>query len=125
VRAVDASQALAELTAISTQIEAAAIVDEQQSVVGSIHADGEALAFTARLLLERAAQSQGREPTQIGVSTPQGGVFVLREGAHTIVATTTPDPISTLVFYDLKMCVRSLDPPAKPKRRRAKASSAS
>jgi hypothetical protein len=125
VRAVDAAQALAELTAISTQIEAAALIDEQEGVIGSIHGDGEALAFTGRSLLERAAQSQGREPVQIGVSTPQGGVFVLRDGGRAIVATTTPDPISTLVFYDLKTCLRSLDPPPKPKRRRAKARSAS
>jgi hypothetical protein len=120
VPAVDAARALAELTEISSEIEAAAIFDEKGTAAATSRTDGDALAAAGRALLEQAARVQGREPTQVGVSTAKGNVFLLRDDGRTIVATTPPEPTAGLVFYDLKTCLRALEPP-KPKRRRTKA----
>jgi hypothetical protein len=119
VRAVDAAQALAELTEISSEIAAAAIADDEGKVTGTLHANGDALAAAGRTLLEHATRVQGREPAQVDVTTARGNVFVVRDDGRTIVATTSPEPTSGLVFYDLKTCLRALESP-KPKRRRAK-----
>jgi hypothetical protein len=46
-------------------------------------------------------------------------VFVVRDQDRSIVATTSADPTSGLVFYDLKTCLRALaEAPAKPKPKR-------
>jgi hypothetical protein len=117
---VDAAAALAELTELSSQIEEAAIIDEQGEVLAGTQGDGTPLADVGRALLERAAYVQGREPVQVDVATAQGSVFVARDGGLTIVATTTAEPSPGLVFYDLKSCLRQVEQP-KPRRRRAKA----
>ena len=60
------------------------------------------------------------ELTQLEAATVDGSVFVVRQGARRIVATTSPEPTVGLVFYDLKSCLRGVedDPePAKPRRR--------
>ena len=117
---MDAAQALADLTEISSQVEAAVLFDEGGDVSGSTlsAADAAALARLAGELLERAsALAAGREVTQIEASTPAGSVFVVRDGARRIAATTAPDPTTGLVFYDLKSALRGSEPP--PKRRRA------
>ena len=103
--AVDAAEALAELTEISSQIDAAAIVDAQDNVVAATPAAGAALAAAGGALLQRAKQTRGREPAQLAATTGRGSVFVVREGDRRIVATTRPDAIAGLVFYDLKNCL--------------------
>ena len=55
---------------------------------------------------------------QLEAATPVGSVFVVRDGERLIAATTTPEPTVGLVFYDLKTCLRSIDEPKKPTRRR-------
>jgi predicted regulator of Ras-like GTPase activity (Roadblock/LC7/MglB family) len=116
---VDAAQSLADLTEISSQVLAAAIVDGEGGVVASTLADGAALAEAGRALFEQAAAARnGAEPTQVEVATEEGSVFVLRDGRRTIVATTGPRPTVGLVFYDLKSALRSIqdsDPEPKPK----------
>ena len=119
MRAVDAAEALDELTQISDQIKAVAIADERGDIVGTTAAGGDVLVSVARALMEQAATVEEREPVQIGVSTAQGSVFVVRDRALTIVATTRPEPIVGLVLYDLKNCLGALEQP-KPKRRRTR-----
>jgi predicted regulator of Ras-like GTPase activity (Roadblock/LC7/MglB family) len=122
---MDAAQALADLTEISSQIEAAVLFDEGGAVLGSTLASDEAAQGVARAateLLERAGafRSEGAI-TQLEASTAHGSVFVVRDGARRIAATTGPAPTVGLVFYDLKSCLRSTDgEPAKPKRTRRK-----
>jgi hypothetical protein len=119
---VDAAGALAELTGLSSQIEEAAIVNEQGDVLAGTQGEGQALAAVGRALLEGAARLQGREPVQVDVTTGTGSVFVAREGDLTIVATTTAEPSPGLVSYDLKNCLRHVEQPKpKPRRRRTKA----
>jgi predicted regulator of Ras-like GTPase activity (Roadblock/LC7/MglB family) len=108
VRAVDVSRALAELTEVSSQIRAAVVVDADGAVLGATPGTGEALAEAGRDLLAQAASLEGREPTQVDASTADGSVFLLRDGARTIVATTTPEPTVGLVFYDLRSCLAAL-----------------
>ncbi len=115
---MDAAQALAGLTEISSQVESAVIVDEAGAVAGSTLGDGRALAEAGRALLDQAEATRGSRPTQLEAATTDGSVFVLSDGKRTIVATTGPEPTVGLVFYDLKSCLRSVEPP-KPKRKRA------
>lgn len=110
---MDAAQALADLTEISSQIEAAVVLDRDGSTVGSTLADeGRAaeLARAARELLaaiERTSET-GRQLAQLEVATIEGSVFVVRDEERTIAATTGPEPTVGLVFYDLKSCLRSV-----------------
>jgi predicted regulator of Ras-like GTPase activity (Roadblock/LC7/MglB family) len=120
---MDAAQALADLTEISSQIEAAVLFAADGAVLGSTGADGDAAAELARgagELLEHAAglRGEGGTVTQVEASTPEGGVFVVRDGERGIVALTAPNPTVGLVFYDLKSCLRGAGGEEKPKRRR-------
>jgi predicted regulator of Ras-like GTPase activity (Roadblock/LC7/MglB family) len=121
---MDAAQALADLTEISSQIEAAVLFDESGDVAGSTLADEHAAASLARAaddLLRHADRlaSGDRTVTQVEASAPEGSVFVVRDGARRVAAVTGPDPTVGLVFYDLKSCLREADAGEKPKRRRA------
>jgi predicted regulator of Ras-like GTPase activity (Roadblock/LC7/MglB family) len=117
---MDAQQALADLTEISSQIRAAVVFDADGKIAASTLADdaraGE-LARAAADLLAAAEriQAQGPELTQLEVATGEGSVFVVREGETRIAATTSPDPTVGLVFYDLKSALRNID--AKPERK--------
>jgi predicted regulator of Ras-like GTPase activity (Roadblock/LC7/MglB family) len=121
---MDAAQALADLTEISSQIEAAVLFDEAGAVLGSTLGSEEgagAVAGAAAQLLERAGEfrSEGRI-TQLEASTHGGSVFVVSDGQRRIAATTGPAPTVGLVFYDLKSCLRNADDPQKAKQRRRK-----
>ena len=122
---MDAAQAIADLTEISSQIEAVVVSDGDGVVVGTNLEAGDRAQRVAegasRLLDEAAAAATGHDGsplTQLEAATPEGSVFVVREDGRTIVATTSPEPTVGLVFYDLKSCLRSLDEP-KPAKARA------
>ena len=115
---MDAQQALADLTEISSQIQAAVVFDDKGKVAGSTHADGEAFAQAAGDLLAAAEELKTGESalTQLEIATGDGSVFVVRDGKSTIAATTAPQPTSGLVFYDLKSALRSVKPKPRPRR---------
>ena len=120
---MDVSQALADLTEISSQIEAAVLFEEGGAVLGSTLGSEDAarsVAAAAAELLARAEafRSEGAI-TQLEASTGDGSVFVVREGGRRIAATTGPAPTVGLVFYDLKSCLRNAEQ-AKPRRPRRK-----
>ena len=122
--AMDAAQALADLTEISSQIESAALFGENGEVGASTFADeerAEAFVRAARELLDAAAGLRSStSPNQVEVATTEGSVFVVRDAGRLIAATTTPEPTVGLVFYDLKSCLRAAAadeaPASKPKR---------
>jgi predicted regulator of Ras-like GTPase activity (Roadblock/LC7/MglB family) len=132
---MDAAQALADLTEISSQIRAAVIFDETGAVAGTTLPDearAKELAERAAELLRRAQAVRGEtaQPTQLEVATSDGSVFVVRQNERRIVATTGPQPTSGLVFYDLKSALRQMEekpqppeekPKPPPRRRRAPA----
>ncbi len=123
---MDAAQAIADLTEISPQIREVAIVAADGALVGS-NAPAEAaatLSVAAAKLLEEAERLRP-DVAQLEAATVGGSVFVVREAGRVIAATTTPEPTVGLVFYDLKSCLRSVDEPAPPaKKRRAPAKKA-
>jgi len=120
---MDAPQAIADLTEISSQIESVVLLDGKGAVAGSTFADDAAaksFADAAKALLDAAESLRDGEPlTQLEAETPEGSVFVLREGDRLIAATTVPDPTVGLVFYDLKSALRAAADAedAKPKRK--------
>jgi predicted regulator of Ras-like GTPase activity (Roadblock/LC7/MglB family) len=124
---MDAAQALADLTEISSQIEAAVLFDESGAILGSTLSDevaAKALARAAAELLDGAAafRSGDGAVAQLEASTHDGSVFVVGEAGRRIAATTVAEPTVGLVFYDLKSCLRgAATEPEKPKRRRKKA----
>jgi predicted regulator of Ras-like GTPase activity (Roadblock/LC7/MglB family) len=116
---MDAQQALADLTEISSQIEAAVVFDDKGKVVGSTLPDGGAFAKAAADLLAAAEELKTGDSglTQLEIATGDGSVFVVREGKTAIAATTPPEPTVGLVFYDLKSALRSVKPKPAPRAR--------
>jgi predicted regulator of Ras-like GTPase activity (Roadblock/LC7/MglB family) len=106
---MDAAQALADLTEISSQIEAA-ILAEGGSVSASTFADekrGEAVAAAAADLVQAADEARSDDRlVQLQAALPDGSVFVVRDDERLAVAVTGADPTVGLVFYDLKTCLR-------------------
>jgi predicted regulator of Ras-like GTPase activity (Roadblock/LC7/MglB family) len=109
---MEAAQALADLTEISSQIESAVLVGADGSVAASTYSDAERGTGVAEAALELLREAEQGRPegsaslVQIQAATPEGCVFVVREGAHVVAAITRPDPTVGLVFYDLKTCLR-------------------
>jgi predicted regulator of Ras-like GTPase activity (Roadblock/LC7/MglB family) len=120
---MDAQQALADLTEISSQVEAAVVFDDKGKVVGSTLSSGDALAKSAADLLVAAEEVRtGDSPlTQLEIATGDGSVFVVRDAKLTIAATTGPAPTVGLVFYDLKSALRSVKPKPRPRAKPAAA----
>jgi predicted regulator of Ras-like GTPase activity (Roadblock/LC7/MglB family) len=130
VGAVDAAQALADLTEISAQIEAAVVASSDGAVVAATIPDGAAAALAragSGLLREAGERAVGVE-----AQTGDASVFAVRDDAHLVAAVAAQGAASGLVLYDLRTCLRrlaeepapqpELEPePAKPKRKRSPA----
>jgi predicted regulator of Ras-like GTPase activity (Roadblock/LC7/MglB family) len=113
---MDAAQALADLTEISAQIEAAVLADQDGSVVASTLADdatAKSFAEAAAELLSAADEVKtepGSDPlVQVEGAALEGSVFVAKDDRHLVAAVTKPRPTVGLVFYDLKTCLRMLE----------------
>jgi predicted regulator of Ras-like GTPase activity (Roadblock/LC7/MglB family) len=113
---MDAAQALADLTEISSQVHQAAILDRDGSLLAATARDPvRAERFVAALTplldeADRLARSRGlAELSQLEVSTLEGSVFAVRQDGRLIAATTRSDPTVGLIFYDLKHCLGSID----------------
>jgi predicted regulator of Ras-like GTPase activity (Roadblock/LC7/MglB family) len=115
---MDAQQALADLTEISSQIQVAVVIDDTGKVAASTLGDSlrsDELAKAAGGLLTAADEIKTGESalTQLEVATGEGSVFVVRMGKTVIAATTGNNPTAGLVFYDLKSALRTVKPAAK------------
>ena len=118
-----AAAALADLSEISSQVQAAVVVDADGAVLAATGAGGggEPLARTGLGLIEAAEAEFGgsRSVCRMEVALREGSVFVALESGLGIVARTTPSPASGLVFYDLGTCLSAVAAArSKPKRRR-------
>jgi predicted regulator of Ras-like GTPase activity (Roadblock/LC7/MglB family) len=125
---VTPDEALADLTEVSSELEAVVLARPDRSVVASTLADdarARTMAENAVGLLEgaRDATRGGTDPTQVHVATREGCVFVVRDDRYLLAGVTGSAPTVGLVFYDLKTALRSLEgePAEKPKRRRTAA----
>jgi predicted regulator of Ras-like GTPase activity (Roadblock/LC7/MglB family) len=108
-RAMDAAQALADLTEISSQIEAAIVGDVGGGIAASTFADESRsgrVAEAARELLQAAEREGLAGLVQLQAATHEASVFVVRDGDRFIAAVTPPEPTVGLVFYDLKTTLR-------------------
>jgi predicted regulator of Ras-like GTPase activity (Roadblock/LC7/MglB family) len=107
--AMDAAQAIADLTEISPQVRDVAVIAPDGTLVGSNAPEQTAsrLADVARRLVGEAERLRPGV-AQLEAATVAGSVFVVRDGDRLIAATTTPEPTVGLVFYDLKYCLRSV-----------------
>src|SRR5438477_11047287 len=112
---MDAAQALSELTEISSQIEAACLLDGEGNLLGSTLQDetaAERFADAAAALLREARSAGGeRELAQVEATTLDGSVFIVLEGDRAAAAVTRTEPTAGLVFYDLKSCLRAAGTP--------------
>ena len=119
------ADALAHLTEISSQIDAAVVHDKEGTVVAATVDDQRAgrMAGAALELFRRADEQREQELVQLDAALEGGSVFVVRDADRLIAATTRSEPTVGLVFYDLKSCLRSLAeaPAEKPKPKRAPA----
>jgi predicted regulator of Ras-like GTPase activity (Roadblock/LC7/MglB family) len=121
---MDAAQALAELTELSSQVRRAVVLDAGGAVLGSTHGDtpgAQTLAQAALELLGAAGELHASpdEVTRAEVELSEGSLFVIREAGRTIAATTGPRPTAGLVAYDLRTCLQRIQE-KKPKPRRAR-----
>jgi len=111
---VDPAQALADLTEISAQIEAAVVASPDGTVIAATLPD-EAAATIARaasgLLREAGERAVGVE-----ARTGEASVFAVRDDGHLVAAVAVSAATPGLVLYDLRTCLRLLaEEPAKPK----------
>jgi hypothetical protein len=120
---VTGDQALVELLDVSEDVVGAVILDADGRPVasGMSHGDAGRVADIALAALAYAdALRSGAEVTRIQAVTAYGSVFVVREGAGTVVAATGRDPVAGLVYHDLRATLRKL---GRKSRQKARASS--
>jgi predicted regulator of Ras-like GTPase activity (Roadblock/LC7/MglB family) len=104
---VDAAEMLAQLTALSSEIERVAIVDAEGGVIAATAAaDGERLARAAAELFDAAPPSAAAGVAYVEIGLALGSVFAVRDRGHVAVATTGPEPASALVLHDLRALLR-------------------
>jgi predicted regulator of Ras-like GTPase activity (Roadblock/LC7/MglB family) len=121
---MDAAQALAELQELSSQVERAAVLGADGSVLASTEADVQATERLVRAGLDLVTaafelDASPREVIRVDVELAEGSLFVIRENGRTIAATTAPHPTTGLVVYDLRTCLQRIDEEPKPRRKRA------
>ena len=128
---MDAAQALADLTEISSQIEAARRPRRRRRGRSPRRSTDAAPPSASRARRHRAARRPcgalagdgGGEPAQLEAALGDGSVFVVRDGeTRRSPPRRGPEPTVGLVFYDLKSCLRSVagggrSPSAKPRGR--------
>jgi predicted regulator of Ras-like GTPase activity (Roadblock/LC7/MglB family) len=112
--AMDAAQAIADLTEISPQVRDVVVIGADGAAGGSNLADEAAAARLADGAKRLVGVAEELRPgvAQLEAATLAGSVFVVRDGERLIAATTTPEPTVGLVFYDLKTCLRAIEEPA-------------
>jgi hypothetical protein len=111
--ALTPSLALDYLDELSVDIRAAAILDSKDELAahsGDSRERGERMRKLVLELLEQAGNAvPGLDDVpQVEVSTPNGGVFALRESGWTIAVVTGRYTLSSLMFYDLRRVAEDL-----------------
>jgi predicted regulator of Ras-like GTPase activity (Roadblock/LC7/MglB family) len=110
---MNVQEALADLMEVSSQVQAAVVLEADGTPEGAT-VDAEratALAGAARALLDAATRlrpSVEQPVTQLEAATREGSLFLVADGERAIAATTGPLATTGLVFYDLKTCLRYL-----------------
>jgi len=104
--------ALAYLGELSTDIRAAAVLDESGAVAAhSGFEEGGAdqvRGLVADLYQHAAEAADGAAPDQVEVTLPEGSVFALRGHGWTLAVVAGRFALSSLMFFDLRMVIRDL-----------------
>lgn len=99
---MNAAETLARLTALSSEIKRAAIVDRDGAVLAATSAaDGESLARAAAALLD-IAPAAAADVAHVAVGVADGSVVAVRASGRVAVAITTAEPATALVLHDLR-----------------------
>ena len=123
---MDAKDALGELLTVSEDIRAAVVFErggDTPRVLGSTVLDDEARELAVRgdsMLVHAGRLRDSAEVRQLEALTPEGAVFLVRDGERAVIALAAPDALVGLVQHDLRSLIGDL---AKP-RRKAKAHAA-
>ena len=102
-------QALRELLDVSEDVVAAVILDRKGELTAGTVSDDAARAaaeIVGRMLAYADALRTGASVERLEAVTPDGCVFVVREGGRTAVAATGPDSVAGLVYHDLRATLR-------------------
>ena len=108
---MDAAETLAQLSALSSEIECAAIVDAEGVVLAATAAaDGETLARAAAELFDAAPPSAAAGVAYVEIDLALGSVFAVRDRdrGQVAVATTGPEPAAALVLHDLRALLQRI-----------------
>jgi predicted regulator of Ras-like GTPase activity (Roadblock/LC7/MglB family) len=108
--AEELDRVLADLRALSGDIESCGVLSKDGKLLSSSHGEGVDRERTAAMvaalanLAERVARENGKNhASQIRVKAEGGHVLLVRlEGGDTLVATTGPDARVGLVLYDMR-----------------------
>jgi predicted regulator of Ras-like GTPase activity (Roadblock/LC7/MglB family) len=121
---MDANEALEQLTRVSEEVRAAVVFERGGEPIASTLPDDDARELAAlgdAMLAYAATLRDGAAVRRLEAVTPEGGVYLLREGDRAVIATAVPGALVGLVQHDLRTLLASL---ARP-RRRAKAGAGS
>src|ERR687886_2838945 len=110
-------RALADLRALSGDIESCGVLSKDGELLASSHEEGvdreRVTAMLAALanLAERAARENGKDhASQVRIKSEGGHVLLVRlDGGGTLAATTGPDARVGLVLYDMRNARGELD----------------
>lgn len=105
--------ALAYLGELSTDIRAAAVLDDGGTVAAQTGFDEGKADEVQELVAELFRNAQetaggAAAPDQFEVSLPDGSVYALRDHGWTLAVIAGRYALSSLMFYDLRMVVRDL-----------------
>ena len=109
---MDASAALSELLALSTQVVEAVVTRPDGAVeaartAGDERARGLA-AVGADLLTEASSLRPEVAVERVHVDLGRGSLVAVSDGTRTIVASTVPEPTAGLVAFDLRTALRRM-----------------
>jgi hypothetical protein len=114
---VDATDALDRLLRVSDDIRSAVVFErggETSRVLGSTVLDEDAreLAYLGDALLRRADRLRdSAEVRRLEAVTPDGSVYLVRDGERAVLATAAPDALVGLVQHDLQSLLSELSQP--------------
>jgi predicted regulator of Ras-like GTPase activity (Roadblock/LC7/MglB family) len=107
---MDATEAIDELLRVSDEIRAAVIFDRGGELVASSLPDDQAREIAAlgdAMLAYAATLRPIATVRQLEVGTPNGDVYVARQGERGVVAIAAPGSLAALVQHDLRMLLGS------------------
>lgn len=107
---MDADAAFAQLLKVSDDVRAAVVFEQGEPLSSSLPED-EAMEIAARaeaMLAYAETLRKGVAVQQLEAVTPDGDVYVMRQGERGVVAIATPGSLAGLVQHDLRTLLDAL-----------------